>query len=134
MNATIDSRSDSEIYARNLLPLRHGYPLWRPKPQHPSPEYNITGVQVGDVGFITRDGEFEFLFNICLPKDHIFQHYGVPDNFEQFKEFVSIKEDPTMYGQMSCVASAQTEVRKLSVEGSSSSEVAYVASYPAFIP
>jgi len=34
-----------------------------------SREYQARGISIGDVGFFTESGEFDFLFNICLPAD-----------------------------------------------------------------
>lgn len=74
----------SEVYARLLLPKRLGFPLWNPTPDNNLPsEYRESGIGIGDVGIITMDGEFDFLFNICVPPDHpINIQYGVPANFE----------------------------------------------------
>ncbi|THV04059.1 hypothetical protein K435DRAFT_650068, partial [Dendrothele bispora CBS 962.96] len=71
-----------------LYPKGYGYPLWTPEPNEQTPlVYRKVGIQVGDVGFITQDGGFEFLFNITLPKDHkIHQKWrGIPEDFEQLK-------------------------------------------------
>ncbi|THU98699.1 hypothetical protein K435DRAFT_660464, partial [Dendrothele bispora CBS 962.96] len=68
-----------------LYPKGHGYPLWTPEPNEQTPaEYYEDGIKVGDVGFITQDGGFEFLFNITLPENHeIHQKWrGVPGNFK----------------------------------------------------
>ena len=65
------STSTADIYARCLLPLKEGYPLYYPElPRRrgagPNYEaYRRQGIDVGDVGIITSDGDFDFLFNIC---------------------------------------------------------------------
>ncbi|THU98693.1 hypothetical protein K435DRAFT_720506, partial [Dendrothele bispora CBS 962.96] len=67
-----------------LYPKGHGYPLWTPELNGKTPsEYREDGIKVGDVGFVTQDGGFEFLFNITLPEGHkIHQEWrGVPENF-----------------------------------------------------
>ncbi|KAF5365229.1 hypothetical protein D9758_005429 [Tetrapyrgos nigripes] len=73
----------SETYARMLLPLGHGYPLWIPEPNNALPEeYQVEGVRIGDVGVVNSHGAFVFLFNICLEKEHpINQWNGVPEGF-----------------------------------------------------
>jgi hypothetical protein len=76
------SESDSEVYARILFSKRHGYPLWFPEPFANLPtEYIAEGVSIGDVGIITAEGAFDFLFNICLPSDHPVNSGRVPPNF-----------------------------------------------------
>ncbi|KAF8995189.1 hypothetical protein BDQ17DRAFT_1365950 [Cyathus striatus] len=61
----IKSPSSYEVYVETMFPLKHGYPLWLPQPDRNLPiEYRRKGLSVGDVGFITYDGSFDFLFNI----------------------------------------------------------------------
>ena len=73
----------SETYARLLLTHGHGYPLWVPEPNEALPEeYFSGGVRIGDLGLVTADGAFDFLFNVFLPKDHIINQWlGVPTGF-----------------------------------------------------
>jgi hypothetical protein len=74
--------TDSENYARCLLPKGHGYPLWVPKPPDNLPqEYRDRGVDVGDVGIVTSNGIFDFLFSICLPSDHPINCGRTPPGF-----------------------------------------------------
>lgn len=71
---------DSEVYARLLLPKRHGYPLWVPEPyDNLPPEYQVS---IGDVGVITEDGGFDPLFNICASSDDPVNSGGVPSPFQ----------------------------------------------------
>ncbi|KAL1714623.1 hypothetical protein EV715DRAFT_209295 [Schizophyllum commune] len=74
----------SQTYAYNLLPTREGYPLWVPEPFDNLPEsYRETGVRIGDVGIISKEGAFSTLFNICSPADDPINRYGgVPPDFE----------------------------------------------------
>jgi hypothetical protein len=75
--------SDSENYARCLFG-EHGYPLWVPKPDdNLCQEYRERGISIGDVGLITADGEFDFLFNICLPADDPINLGRTPPDFHQ---------------------------------------------------
>ena len=77
------SQAPCDIYARLLLPLKHGYPLWFQDPDTELPAaYRSIGVNVGDVGAITEDGGFDFFFNICRDADDpVNQWLGVPDGF-----------------------------------------------------
>ena len=65
------SMSAANIYAKCLLPLKEGYLLYCPElPDHRDvgahyEAYCSKGINIGDVGIITPDGNFDFLFNIC---------------------------------------------------------------------
>ncbi|KAL0059197.1 hypothetical protein AAF712_014091 [Marasmius tenuissimus] len=49
----------------------------------PQCEYRTSGIRVGDVGLVTADGCFDFLFNVCVPdNDPINQYNRVPQGFE----------------------------------------------------
>lgn len=64
------------------MPKRVGFPLWFPEPGRRLPvEYRMKGVSIGDVGLITPDGAFDYLFNICLPSDDPVNINRVPENF-----------------------------------------------------
>jgi hypothetical protein len=77
----------SEVYARLLIPKRLGFPLWCPAPDDNLPnKYRQKGVGIGDVGILTADGGFDFLFNICVPPDDPINHHGVPIGFENVSE------------------------------------------------
>ena len=75
--------SDAQVYARELLLKRHGYPLWYPEPYGYSVTYRTKGVRIGDVGYVTQDGGFETLFNIRASAQDPINRRGVPENFEQ---------------------------------------------------
>jgi hypothetical protein len=89
---SVDKRSpspplyESELYARELLPAGHGYPMWIPEASDSLlDEYKENGLSVGDVGIITTDGAFDVLLNITLPEDRSINKYGVPPGFEQLE-------------------------------------------------
>jgi len=64
------------------MPIGMGFPLWFPEPGRRLPvEYRMKGVSIGDVGLITPDGAFDYLFNICLPRDDPVNVNRVPENF-----------------------------------------------------
>ena len=76
------SQAPCDIYAKLLLPIKHGYPLWLQDPDPGlSPAYRSAGVNIGDVGTITYDGGFDFFFNICYAADHPINCFGVPGGF-----------------------------------------------------
>ncbi|KAF8964089.1 hypothetical protein BDZ97DRAFT_1817925 [Flammula alnicola] len=71
-----------DVYYRHLAVKGRGYPLWIPEPNNQLPPiYQRQGIAVGDVGIITPSGSFDFLFNICLPRDHPVNSSEVPDDF-----------------------------------------------------
>ncbi|KAF9009625.1 hypothetical protein BDQ17DRAFT_1073564 [Cyathus striatus] len=76
------SPSDRQIYVEKMFPLNHGFPLWFPQPDRYLPfEYRRKGVSIGDVGVITPNGAFDFLFNISLPAEHPINPNDLPDDF-----------------------------------------------------
>jgi hypothetical protein len=108
--------SDSEIYARNLLVKKHGYPLWLPEPFSNLPrKYRKKGVSVGDVGIITSDGGFDYLFNICLPSDHPINSGRVPPGFVplEFDRHRDIAMTRDMHSPGCDIASVSIRVEKL---------------------
>jgi len=76
----------------HLLNEGRGYPLWVLQANtNLSREYRSRGISIGDVGFITPSGEFDFLFNICLPADDPVNPGVdlVPDGFEPLKPLLN---------------------------------------------
>jgi len=53
--------------------------------------YRAQGVRVGDVGIFTENGGFDFLFNICVPRDDPINPRNLPENFIP----ISPSVDPT---------------------------------------
>ena len=109
--------TDSQIYARLLLPRGYGYPLWRPDPNSLlSQEYRSEGVNVGDVGIITSDGSFDFLFNICVSRDHPINHRGVPDGFVPVDPAtLELDREPLFHHPRTNVSSQS--IRQVNVQG-----------------
>jgi hypothetical protein len=110
----------SEVYARLLLPKRHGYPLFIAEPDDSLPlEYRTKGTSIGDVGIITPDGSFDFAFNICVPADDPVNCYRVPDGFEQV---ILDPDDVSLLSNMhppgSDVSSASVRKTNITVDGS----------------
>ena len=68
--ADVDPPKDNEIYERLLRRKGRGFALYIPQPNRRLPiAYRRVGIRIGDVGVITPDGGFNFLFNICVPHD-----------------------------------------------------------------
>ncbi|KAF8688196.1 hypothetical protein AX14_003508 [Amanita brunnescens Koide BX004] len=83
------SRARTHIYSFGMLTHRAGYPLYMPTPLGGLPTaYRKKGIRVGDVGVITANGAFDFLFNACKYDDR--SDAGInpdilPDGFELLK-------------------------------------------------
>ena len=55
-----------------------------PEPMSTLPQdYQDRGLEIGDVGIVGRDGQFDVLFNICKHSDNaLHDSRGVPENFQ----------------------------------------------------
>ncbi|KAF8730468.1 hypothetical protein AX14_005556, partial [Amanita brunnescens Koide BX004] len=79
------SRARPHIYSFDMLTHRAGYPLYVPAPLGGLPTaYRKKGIRVGDVGVITTEGAFDFLFNACQSDPGI-NPPTLPDGFELLK-------------------------------------------------
>ncbi|KAF9488203.1 hypothetical protein BDN71DRAFT_1457617 [Pleurotus eryngii] len=106
--------ADSQIYARQLLVKRHGYPLWIPEPYGHSPIYRTKGVRIGDVGYVTQDGGFETLFNIRASPNDPINRRGVPDGFQEVHLHVhDVVHLPNFHHSNSAVTSTSAKQRSL---------------------
>ncbi|KAM6499185.1 hypothetical protein JOM56_004693 [Amanita muscaria] len=75
----------TERYTRSMLNCQctAGYPLYEPRPDcDPSAEYWKKGVRIGDVGIVTEDGIFDFIFNVCPSQNPFINPSELPDDFE----------------------------------------------------
>ncbi|KDQ31444.1 hypothetical protein PLEOSDRAFT_1036968, partial [Pleurotus ostreatus PC15] len=106
--------ADSQIYARQLLVKRHGYPLWIPEPYGHSPIYRTKGVRIGDVGYVTQDGGFETLFNIRASPNDPINRRGVPNGFQEVHLHVhDVVHLPNFHHSNSAVTSTSAKQRSL---------------------
>ena len=72
----------NEIYERHLRLKKRGHPLWIPQSNMVLPiPYRVQGVRPLDVGIFTENGGFDFLFNICVPRDDPINPRELPENF-----------------------------------------------------
>lgn len=61
----ITPRDAREVYLDVMMAKNRGFPLWIPSPNTLlPPEYRCSGVSIGDVGVLTPEGGFDFIFNI----------------------------------------------------------------------
>ncbi|KAJ7033194.1 G-protein alpha subunit-domain-containing protein [Mycena alexandri] len=113
--------ADSQLYSRLLLSKGAGYPLWLPEPYDDLPSaYKEIGAAIGDVGVITSDGAFDFVFNICVARDHPINSVGVPEDFEVAAlSHGDIRRAPRHYPPGSDVSSAKLKKRSLAINASS---------------
>jgi hypothetical protein len=81
----IGASAVAEVYARCLDSKDYGYPMWNPKPlDHLPLEFRDRGVFIGDVGTITPEGSFNFLFNAFLPSESPINQGRTPSEFIPF--------------------------------------------------
>ncbi|KAN0087968.1 hypothetical protein V8E55_006589 [Tylopilus felleus] len=82
------SDSFQDVYAKHLPSTPYGYPLRMPEPMSTLPQdYQDDGLQIGDVGIVGKDGQFDVLFNICKDSDNTLHDFrGVPENFQPVQQ------------------------------------------------
>ncbi|KIK58562.1 hypothetical protein GYMLUDRAFT_170962 [Collybiopsis luxurians FD-317 M1] len=112
---------EGEVYVRLLLPLKRGFPLWKPKPRDRNlPDiYRQEGVHIGDVVVLNEFGGFDYLFNACHPDDHPLNARGVPQNFKQLLEvdYNDTVGDPEEFKPGSYIPSRSSDISKTTCEG-----------------
>lgn len=82
------------MYPRLMLKHRHGYPLYGPEPPENLPiQYRKKGVRIGDVGTITPDGAFDFLFNVDSSQADSINPHTLPSDFETIPPIESLSDD-----------------------------------------
>ncbi|PBK59497.1 hypothetical protein ARMSODRAFT_854828, partial [Armillaria solidipes] len=85
------------IYVPLLITKGHGYPLWLPDPFSTlPPAYLRCGTQVGDLGYLTDDGGFAYLFNVCKDASDPINLNRVPPDFVPVMGI----PDPGIQGQL----------------------------------
>jgi hypothetical protein len=108
----------SETYQRLLLPKGHGFPIYFPGLFDSLPTAcRDRGVSIGDVGIITEDGGFDFLFNVCLPDNHAVNIGRTPPSFEMvpLDEFIDLGSRECGFPPDSSVVSSCIKKRALGV-------------------
>ena len=120
--------SDNSTYVKNLLMRRHGYPLWIPEPNYLSFEHHSDGVQIGDVGIITNDGCFDFLFNVFLAADHPVHHRPPPLFTRLDENALEIRKVDNIHPTGSHISHAVHRSNQIRAGGSVSAETMQVVS------
>ncbi|KIL65323.1 hypothetical protein M378DRAFT_77063 [Amanita muscaria Koide BX008] len=106
-----------------MLKCLAGYPLYVPQPYSDLSEgYSRKGVCVGDVGIITKDGAFDFLFSICLSQNGSINPRKLPSGFtlevskdskinhkEQFPRKTHLFESPVSRKKSLCTRYTSSE-------------------------
>ncbi|PBL03060.1 hypothetical protein ARMGADRAFT_1003870 [Armillaria gallica] len=67
---------DRNVYAQLMSTLGHGYPLWRQDYDSKAPP-----TRVGDLGYLTDDGDFTYLFNVFADANDLSNSGRVPPDF-----------------------------------------------------
>jgi hypothetical protein len=114
----------ADIYAQCLLPLKEGYPLYRPGLHFRLDDdvyeaYRRKGISIGDVGIIRPGGDFDFLFNICgapNPNIHAAPNIAESDNVSELAE----SSNSAGRGSLSTVGISE-QLRMTSIIGESES-------------
>lgn len=78
---TTSASYEPAVFSRSLMPLGHGFPLWRPGTSLRPEAHFMQGISIGDVGFIGSEGDFQYRFNIFYPPDHPMQPPSLPRTF-----------------------------------------------------
>lgn len=93
------AHAHSHIYSLEMMIHGAGYPLYKPTPSR-GPRvpagHRKKGVRVGDVGIITANGAFDFLFNACEhddPSDADVNPIILPDGFELLKLIITVNNE-----------------------------------------
>ena len=90
--------------------------------------YRAQGVRLGDVGIFTENGGFDFLFNVCVPKDDPINPTKLPENFIP----ISPPVDPTHIRKFA-EFSPGSYLASSSVAESRTAESSYVLVYSNFL-
>jgi hypothetical protein len=108
-----------DTYVKLLLPYHHGYPLWVPEPDENLPEaYRNRGVSIGDLGYISESGGFEYLFNVLESAEDEVNVDRTPDDFTPLalNKRTDIATRSQMYKPNTDISSVQMKKTRVSQE------------------
>ncbi|KZV91913.1 hypothetical protein EXIGLDRAFT_718838 [Exidia glandulosa HHB12029] len=107
-------------YRELLYQHGHGYPFWIPETNDAlSKEQKAEGVRLGDVGILTDDGGFEYLWNVHLPADHPYNKSRVPPNFtplEALNETLDVRRIDAFYPENTAISSSSVKKCEIKLE------------------
>ncbi|KAF8890334.1 hypothetical protein CPB85DRAFT_1231169, partial [Mucidula mucida] len=110
------------VYRRLLSRTGHGYPLWIPDPDENLPEaYHKDGINIGDVGLLTEDGGFDFLFNVHASGNAPVNSGAVPPDFYPLlasNDPHPIRKTSFIHKEKSSITSAHVIKKSIAMEGS----------------
>ncbi|KAF9016264.1 hypothetical protein BDZ89DRAFT_1045891 [Hymenopellis radicata] len=110
------------VYRRLLSRTGHGYPLWIPDPDENLPEaYRKDGINIGDVGLLTEDGGFDFLFNVHASANDPVNSGGVPWDFlplSALNDPHPIRKTCFIHKEKSSITSAHVTKKSIAMEAS----------------
>ena len=120
LTATMSSVA-SETYQKLLLLKGHGLPLYFPDLYDSLPAACCDrGVTIGDVGIITDDGSFDFLFNVSLPSSDPINIGRTPPSFQMvvLNESIDLGSRQCGFPRNSSIISSSIKKIELSVGAS----------------
>ncbi|KZV95560.1 hypothetical protein EXIGLDRAFT_567651, partial [Exidia glandulosa HHB12029] len=96
----------------------HGYPFWIPEPDaHLPSEQRSEGLRLGDLGILTNDGGFDYLWNIHLPGNHP-HNTLVPPNFKPvvLDTIRDVRRTDLFFPRNTAINSTFVKKREISIE------------------
>ncbi|PBL03063.1 hypothetical protein ARMGADRAFT_1069627 [Armillaria gallica] len=85
---------DRDVYAQLMSTLGHGYPLWCQDYDSKAPP-----TRVGDLGYLTDDGDFTYLFNVFADASDLSNSGRIPPDFIPLTDLPepAVERGPDMY-------------------------------------
>ncbi|PBK90432.1 hypothetical protein ARMGADRAFT_934308 [Armillaria gallica] len=114
------------IYIPLMLGLGHGFPLWFPDMDSNLPAaYRVAGTRVGDLGYITDDGGFAYLFNVCASANDAINEGRVPPNFQPLVlPYPSVRTWQETHPKPSALTTSHVQQTTIELEASAQGSIA----------
>ncbi|KAK0199695.1 hypothetical protein DFS33DRAFT_1398311 [Desarmillaria ectypa] len=92
----------------------HGYPLWLPQPiSNIHPDCVRRGTQLGDLGHLSYDGGFTYLFNVCKDAMDPVNLNRAPPGFTPLTSIPGVREDLAVHKRNTVISSSAAEQRRV---------------------